>query len=82
MVKEIRAWQIPALKRQTKGKLLIVLVDVKQKLILCLWGEYEKYIRDVKVIPRELQCRLVVVDLDKKVLKKVVGKQRIIRFGS
>ena len=45
-----------------------------------LMGEkYRKYIRDVKVIPWELQLRLVVVDLDKKVLKKVVRKERIIR---
>ena len=45
-----------------------------------LVGEkYRKYIRDVKVIPWELQHRLVVVDLDKKVLKKVVRKERIIR---
>ena len=29
-----------------------------------------KYIRNVKVIPWEFQHRLVVVDLDKKVLKK------------
>ena len=42
-------------------------------------GKYRKYIRDVKVIPWELQHRLVVVDLDKKVLKKVVRKKRIIR---
>ena len=41
-------------------------------------GKYRKYIRDVKVIPWELQYRMVVVDLDKKVLKKVVRKQRII----
>ena len=26
-------------KRQTKGKSLVVPVDVKQKLILCLWGK-------------------------------------------
>ena len=31
------------------------------------------------MISWELQHRLVVVDLDKKVLKKVVRKQRIIR---
>ena len=31
------------------------------------------------MIPRELQHRLVVVDLDKKVLKKGVRKERIIR---
>ena len=41
--------------------------------------KYRKYIRDVKVIPWELQHRMVVVDLDEKVLKKVVRKQRIIR---
>ena len=41
--------------------------------------KYRKYIRDVKVIPWELQYRLVVVDLDKKVLKKGVRKERIIR---
>ena len=45
-----------------------------------LVGEkYRKYIRDVKVIPRELQHRLVVVDLNKKVMKNVVRKERIIR---
>ena len=38
-----------------------------------------KYIRDVKVISWELQHRLVVVDLDKKILKKVVRKQQIIK---
>ena len=78
VMKESCAWQILGLKRQTKGKSLIVPVDVEQKLILCLWGKYGKYIRDVKVIPWELQHRLVVVDLDKKVLKKV-RKERIIR---
>ena len=54
-------------------------VDVKQQLILCLWKKNRKYIRDVKVIPWKLQHRQVVVDLYKKVLKKVVRKQRIIR---
>ena len=45
-----------------------------------LVGEkYRKYIRDVKVILWELQHRLVVVDLNKKILKKVVRKKRIIR---
>ena len=45
-----------------------------------LVGEkYRKYVRDVKGIPWELQHRMVVVDLNKKVLKKVVRKERIIR---
>ena len=44
-----------------------------------LVGEkYRKYTRDVKVTPWELQQRLVVVDLDKNVLKKVLRKQHII----
>ena len=50
-----------------------------------LVGEkYRKYIRDVKVIPWELQHRLVVVDLDKKVERgkteraKWKGKERAI----
>ena len=50
------------------------------KIDFALVGEkYRKYIRDVKVIPLELWHRLVVVDLDKNVLKKIVRKQRIIR---
>ena len=46
--------------------------------------KYRKYVRDVKVIPWELQHGLVVTDLDRKVLKKVERKQQIIRkkFGS
>ena len=36
-----------------------------------------KYVRDVKVIPRELQHRLVVVDLVKKKGKEVVRKKAI-----
>ena len=45
-----------------------------------LVGEnHRKCVRDVKVIPWELQHRVAVVDLDKKVLKKIVKKKRIIR---
>ena len=39
VIKESCAWQILDLKRQTKGKSLIVPVDVEQKLILCFWGK-------------------------------------------
>ena len=38
-----------------------------------------KYVRDVKIIPWKLQHRLVVVDLHKKTLKKIVRKKRITR---
>ena len=37
VMKENCAWQTLSFIRQTKGKSLIVPVDVKQKLILCLW---------------------------------------------
>ena len=36
-MKESCAWQTLGFIGQTKEKLLIVPVDVKQKLILCLW---------------------------------------------
>ena len=39
---------------------------------------YRRYVRDVKVIPWELQHWLVVVYLDKQVLKRIVKKERII----
>ena len=64
--------------RGTKRKSLIALVDVKQKNDLVLVEKYRRYIRDVKVIPWELQHWLVVVYLDKKVLKRIVKKERII----
>ena len=37
VMKESYAWQTHCFMRQTKEKSLIVLVDMKQKLILCLW---------------------------------------------
>ena len=52
---------------------------MKQKSISCLWEKYRKYVRDAKVTSWKLQHGLVVVDLDKKVLKKIVRKERIIR---
>ena len=41
--------------------------------------KYRKYVRDGKVLPWKFQHRLVVVDLDKKALKMIARKQRIIR---
>ena len=41
--------------------------------------ENRKYLRVVKVILWELQHRLVVADLNKRKLKKIVGKERIVR---
>ena len=45
----------------------------------CECEKIQKYVRNVKVIPWELQQRLAVIDLNKKVLHKVVKKQPIIR---
>ena len=47
-----------------------------QKLTLS-WLERKKYLRDVKVIPRELQHWLVVVDVEEQKLKKSVKKSEV-----
>ena len=47
VMKESCAWQILGLKRQTKGKSLIVPVDVEQKLILCWWEKNTESISGV-----------------------------------
>ena len=62
-----------------KEKSLLMRVGVKQKLILRLGEKYKKYGRDVKIILLKLQHRQVVVDLDKKVLKRIVKKERVVR---
>ena len=66
VMKESCAWQILGSKRQTKGKSLIVPVEVKQIDFVLVGEKYRKYMRDVKVISWKLQHRLVVVDLDKR----------------
>ena len=74
------AWQTLGFIRQTK-KIIYSAGGCETEIDFVLVGEkYRKYITDVKVIPWELQHRLVVVDLDKKALKKVVRKQQIIRM--
>ena len=47
-MKESCAWQTLGLKRQTKGKSLILPVNVKQKLIWCLWGKIQKVYKRCK----------------------------------
>ena len=43
--------------------------------------EKRKYLRDVKVIPGELQYRLVVVDVEEQKLKKSMKKSGRVRWG-
>ena len=67
-------------KKTDKRKITYSASGCGTEIDFVLVGEkYRKYIRDVKVIPWELQHRMVVVNLDKKVLKKVVIKEWIIR---
>ena len=67
-------------KKTDKKKITYSAGGCGTEIDFVLVGEkYRKYIKDFKVIPWELQHRLVVVDLDKKVLKKIVRKERIIR---
>ena len=42
--------------------------------------EKRKYLRDVRVIPGELQHRLVVVDVEEQKLKKSVKKSKRVRW--
>ena len=65
---------------QDKRKITYSTGGCETEIDFLLVGERcRKYVRDVKVIPWKLHHRLVIVDLDKKVAKKVVGKQQIIR---
>ena len=41
----------------------------------------KKYLKDVKAIPWELQHQLVVTDIDKRKLKKVVKNEQTFRRG-
>ena len=67
-------------KKTDKRKITYSAGGCGTEIDFALVGEkYRKSISDVKVISWELQHRMVVVDLDEKVLKKVVRKKRIIR---
>ena len=52
---------------------LIVQVDAEIDFVLVM-KNYKKYVTDVAVVPRELQHKLVIVYMNKKVIKKVVRK--------
>ena len=78
VIKKSSAWQALGFTRQTKGKSLIVLVDAKQKYILCLWEKIQKVCKRCEN-DSMLQHWLMVKDLNKKVLQKIVRKQQIIR---
>ena len=67
-------------KKTDKRKITCSAGGCGTEIDFVLVGEkYRKYIRDVKITPWELQHRMVVVDLDKKILKKVVRKEPMIR---
>ena len=67
VMKESCAWQTLGLKRQTKEKITYSAGECETEIDFVLVGEkHRKYTRDVKVIPWELQHRLVVVDLDQR----------------
>ena len=65
------AWQTLGFIKTDKRKITYSAGGCQTKIDFVLVLEkYGKYIRNVKVISWELQHRLVVVDLDKKVLQK------------
>ena len=67
------------LKTQTKGKSLIVPVDVEQKLILCLWGKIQKVCKGCKSDSMGTSAQDGGRRSRQKGSKKVVRKKRIIR---
>ena len=51
-------------------------MEVKQIDFVLVSKNNRKYLKDVKAIPWELQHRLVVTDIDKRKLKKVVKNEQ------
>ena len=71
-MKKSCAYQKLGFIRKRKGKITFNAGGCKTEIDFVLMGEkYRKYSRDAKVIQWELQHRLVVVDLDKKVIKRL-----------
>ena len=67
-------------KKKEKQKVTFCTGGNKSEIDFVLIGQKDrKYLRDVKVIPCELQHRLVVADMDKRKLKKVVKAEQIER---
>ena len=67
-------------KKKEKRKVTYSAGSCQTEIDFVLVGtENRKYIKDVKVIPWELQHRLVVLDLDKRISRKIVKKERIMR---
>ena len=67
-------------QKTSKKKITYSAGVCKTEIGFVLVGDkYRRYTRDVKGILWELQHRLLVIDLDKRVLKKIVRKQWIIR---
>ena len=79
VMKESCAWQALGFIKQTKGKLLMVLVDVKQKLILCLWGKIQKVCKRCESDSMETSAQAGGRRSREKGSKKIVRKQKITR---
>ena len=67
-------------KKNEKNKITYSGGEHQTEIDFVLVGKQNrKYIKDVKVIPWELQHRLVVLDLNKKFSKKIVKKEQVTR---
>ena len=67
-------------RKEDKRKITYSVGECETEIDFVLVGrKNRRYIKDVKVIPWELQHRLVILDLDKKVSKRIVKKERIVR---
>ena len=75
VMKRSCSWHIHGLKRTEKNN--VGMVGNKTEIDFVLVGKHNrKYLKDVKFIPWKLQHRLVVTDIDKVKLKKVVKNEQ------
>ena len=62
-------------KKKTKRKIALKSGKNKSEIGFVVRKEHRKHLKDIKVIPWEPQRRLLVVDVDKRKLNKVVEQE-------
>ena len=66
--------QMHGLRERKRGRCHSELVKIRQKLTLCDNKEHRHFIQNVKAMPGKFQHALVVADIDRKKIRKVVRK--------
>ena len=67
-------------QKNEKRKITYIAGGYKTEIYFVLVGKNRlQKVKNVKVVPWKLQHRLVIVDLNKKILNEIVKKKRIMR---